>query len=502
MYHALIFSSCSEEAQRVVGAHRIATILRDNGWDVEVIDFAPYWPLDCLQELVRSRTNKSTVFFGFSVFFNHWNQTMDQLSTWMKHSYPDVKTVIGGQSVALTPANNMDYWVDSFGEVAILELAKSMIGNTSQGVKFDINFLGQKKLIRAVTSYPAFPMSSYKTIMEKRDFLESYEWVTTEFARGCKFSCDFCNFPVLGVKGDYSRTQEDFEYEMKYNYDNFGIDRYYVADETFNDTEEKIIKFADVAEKLPFNPYFSGFMRADLMVAKPSSWEHLARLNFGGHYYGIETFNHASAKIIKKGMNPDKLKHGLLQAKTYLDKTIFYRGTISLIYGLPHETEQSLRQTENWIKNNWRDQSLVVFPLDIDKIADKENNAYTNISKMSLEKEKYGITEMSTEDIELQLDYKYNWRIGNYTEKNLLWKHDTMNIFQARELAFNFQNYYIFEFPMDCWQLHAPSLKVGRKLSLEETKTISKVDAVIDRESFKNNFLRQYIDKKLSYISK
>ena len=499
MHHALIFSSCSEESQRGVGSHRIATVLRDNGWDVEVIDFAPYWPLDCLKELVKSRTTSSTVFFGFGVFFNNWSPILNDLTAWMKQTYPGVKTVIGGQSVALTPADNMDYWIDSFGEVAILELAKSMIGNTSQGVKFDINFLGQKKLIRAVSSYPAFPMKSYKTIMEKRDFLEPWEWVTTEFARGCKFSCDFCNFPVLGVKGDYSRTQEDFIYEMRHNYDNFGIDRYFVADETFNDTEEKIIKFADAAETLDFDPFFSGFMRADLMIAKPSSWEHLARLNFGGHYYGVESFNHESAKMIKKGMHPEKIKEGLLEIKSFLSSKIFYRGTISLIYGLPKETPDTLAQTETWLKEHWSDQGIVTFPLDIDKISDKNNSAYTNLSKMSIEAAKYGIEEMTDRDIEEEVvPYKFNWRLGNYAEKNLLWKHDTMNIFQARQLAYDFQNYHVYNFAMDNWQLCGPSVNAKHKLSLFDTKDMKKIHATVDREVWINTFLKSYIDKKLS----
>lgn len=499
MNHSLIFSSCSEESQRGTGAHRIATILRDNGWDVEVIDFAAYWPLECLKELVKSRVTSSTIFFGFSVFFNHWNQTLEDLTSWLKSTYPNIKTVIGGQSVALTPASNMDYWVDSFGEVAILELVKSMIGNTSQGIKFDINFLGQKKLIRSISSYPAFPMKSYKTIMEKRDFLEPYEWLTTEFSRGCKFSCDFCNFPVLGVKGDYSRTQDDFEYEMRYNYDNFGIDQYYVSDETFNDSEEKIIKFADVADKLEFKPFFSGFVRADLIVAKPSTWEHYARLNFGGHYYGIESFNHDSAKLMKKGMNPDKIKEGLIQFKSYISNKIFYRGTISLIYGLPHETETSLNQSQEWLVKNWLDQSVVAFPLDIDRVNTKESNIYTNVSNLSLEKEKYGIREMSADDITYKEAYKFNWRTGNYSEKTLIWEHDTMNFYQARDLCFNFQDYLVHNFTMDNWQLHAPSINAGEKIPLSETAHMTKVSALINRQFFEANNLKKYIEKKLSW---
>ena len=36
-----------------------------------------------------------------------------------------------------------------------------------------------------------------------------------------------------------------------------------------------------------------------------------------GHFYGIESFNHKSAKAIGKGMHPDKVKQGLIDVKNY-----------------------------------------------------------------------------------------------------------------------------------------------------------------------------------------
>ena len=158
--------------------------------------------------------------------------------------------------------------MDSYAEVAIVALLKSLTGNSSTEVKFDARFFGNKQLIKSISAYPAYPLDSYRSQLEKRDFVKPYEWLSVEFSRGCKFKCDFCNFPILGVKGDYSRTQDDFEREMKFNYDNWGVTDYYIADETFNDRPEKIKKFADVVdEQLDFKPYFSGFIRSDLLIS-------------------------------------------------------------------------------------------------------------------------------------------------------------------------------------------------------------------------------------------
>ncbi len=509
MNHALIFSCKLKVGVRGGGAHRIATVLREHGWDVEVIDYAAYWPLELLKELVKSRVHSGTVFIGFSTFFNYWNDNLNKFSEWIKQKYPNIKTVIGGQSVALTPANHIEYWIDSFGENAILELVKSFTGNSTQPIKYDLSSFGSKKLIKSLHSYPAYPLNSYKVIMENRDYLEPWEWVGTEFSRGCKFSCDFCNFPILGIKGDYSRDQEDFEYEMRYNYDNFGITNYLVADETFNDRVEKIEKFANVAERLEFRPFFSGFVRADLMIAKPESWEQFKRLNFLGHYYGIESFNYETAKVVGKGMHPDRLKEGLIDAKNYFLKDRFYRGTISLIVGLPHETKDTLEQTERWMIDNWKDQAALVFPLDIDDL-EISGSTLTNDSKISKNYSKYGYRRMKEEDAKAQFsefskpifEGGYSgWQpgIAIYGNTGLIWENDHMTWFDSRRISDKMNRSLVINNPLGAWDLAESALLTMKKLNdISETDKFVTDDVVRIGEKEIRLVVYNYIRKKLS----
>ena len=51
------------------GAHRIASFLRQNGLDVEVVDFAPSWTVREFQELIRSRMSPSFKFVGLGALF-------------------------------------------------------------------------------------------------------------------------------------------------------------------------------------------------------------------------------------------------------------------------------------------------------------------------------------------------------------------------------------------------------------------------------------------------
>ena len=501
MNHALIFSSRTYAWERSSGAHRIATYLRKNGMDVEVVDFAAHWQLEELKEFTKKSVTPKTIFFGFSTFFSYWNDTLTDFTAWLKIEYPQIKIVIGGQQVLHTAAQNIDIWVDSYGEEAMLALAKALAGNSTAGIIFEPAFFGQKKVIKAIHAYPSFNMGDYSVIMEKRDFLESWEWLTVEFSRGCKFSCAFCNFPVLGLKEDTSRSAESFEYEMRYNYDNFGIDRYYVADETFNDRVEKIAKFADVVERLDFDPFFSGFIRADLFQNR-AMIEELARMNFGGQYYGIETFNHQSGKVIGKGLHPDKVKQLILDAKNYFKqqgKT--YRGTISLIVGLPYSVEQEWQENMQWLMENWHTESLVLFPLIVENLEDEREKDHTNVSKMARNLQKYGLRRMGSSQVEFYGDPNspYNWKEGNYSSNEVLWEHDTMNIFDAKRISNSLQDHVINDFNLDCWQLGHPEYAARTKsLDLASTINIPKHSATVNVYKTHKEFLNDYILKKLN----
>ncbi|NCA24674.1 MAG: radical SAM protein [Betaproteobacteria bacterium] len=502
MYHAIIFSVRTNPWERSSGAHRIATFLRRNGMDVEVIDFAAHWETDQLQQFVKQNVKKNTIFFGFSIFFNYWNENLNNFTNWLKINYPNIKTVAGGQHIMLSNFKNIDIIVDSYGEQAMLAIARSLAGNSLKNIKFSLENFGKQKVVKALNSYPSFDLQEYSIILETRDYVESWEWLTIEFARGCKFSCKFCNFPILGLKNDNSRSKEDFEYELKYNFDNFGVDRYYVADETFNDRIEKISKFADVVDKLSFKPFFSGFIRADLL-SKGNMIEELARMNFGGQYYGVETFNKSSGQIVGKGLDPERVKKLITETKSFFKKNdLMYRGTISLITGLPKDTKLNWEHTIKWLRENWLEEAVVIFPLEIEDVQLNSSN-YTNLSHFAKNYKKYGIRITGKSEIERYLPPNdgttYNWKAGNYTRTESLWEHDTMNIFQAKEISDSFNDAMVNEFKIDSWQLSFPEIKRQRKLfNLKHKINITKTWGYPDPSNL--SFVNKYALRKLNKI--
>jgi hypothetical protein len=472
---------------RSAGVYRIAHFLREHGADIEVVDWANHWSLTELQELFVSRYNSKLKYIGFSHLFSTWSEVLEDFCKWVKENYPTVKILSGSSSKPWFKSKYIDFYVAGFGEYAVLELVKYIDGNGPRP-RFSLELANGKPLIDANAAYTAYPMKSLMIKYEDRDFLQENEWIGIETARGCKFQCAFCNFPVLGVKGDHTRDADDFEIHLRDVYDRYGVSKFVIADETFNDRTEKITKFADVVEKLNFSPWFSGFIRADLLHSRKGDIPELARMRFGGHYYGIESFNTASARAVGKGLDSEKIKKALLETKQYFKNVSTpYRGCVSLIIGLPHESVESIHQTQQWLIDNWQDQSYYAFSLTIPTEASNNNS-----SLIGKNYEKYGYRKLTTNEIN---SAEFNEKLsGAYAslDGNMLWANDHMTVFEAQDLAQEFvkmrQDY---NFRSDSFRIATRSrfTKVEERLALRYREFEDSADKDIS----------WYINAKLSY---
>jgi len=203
MNHCLFFSLTGKRWERALWPHRVASFLRKHDWDAEVIDFTAFWKLEELQELVISRTTNKTVMFCFgTAFLNPWSPYLNDFISWLKEKYPNIPVVVGGQNALVTKADNVDYWVDSYGENAILALCKHLLGTLGSQLLTDPSFFGNKKVIRGLHHYPSAPLESYLIDYEARDFMDPFDCPQIETARGCMFSCSYCNFPIIGQAKD------------------------------------------------------------------------------------------------------------------------------------------------------------------------------------------------------------------------------------------------------------------------------------------------------------
>ncbi len=505
MNHCLIFGVTNGGIFRATGAHRIANHLRLQGWDCEVVDFIEYWSFDQIKELLLSRVNENTKFFGFSITFNLTKneQLLLNLVNWAKEKWPNLKFISGGHSVPFFPAP-FDYHIMSYAEFALDELLKWLFSNGVTPVFDPLLKKGNMEVINATVHLPAHPFPEAVIKYEPRDFMTPTDHGVIEFSRGCIFQCKFCNFPVLGVRGDYTRSAESVYEQMMFNYDNYGVQDYGVSDETFNDRTEKIAKFADVVEKLPWKPYFSAFIRADLLISRPRDREELLRLGLHAHLYGIESFNAQSLKYIGKGMAPDRLKEGLIDVRNYFKKHIGhrFRASINLIAGLPHETLETMEETCQWIHKNWLDQTVTCQPLRINKDDEPRpsivDESYDTLGYVEMTpEEQYAAINSRDGEAWVHLEYGH----FELLERNRIWKNEHMNWYQAVSYSAkingggkkfgNIEKVYPLHMPLVYSDKFGNILTTDEKLKLYGKKTR-------EAEEGARVYIQNYISKKLS----
>jgi len=514
MNHALFFSLTGKRWERALWTHRVATFLRTNEWDAEVVDFTAFWKLEELQEFVHSRTTNKTVMFCFgTAFLNPWSPYLNEFISWLKKEYPTIPIVIGGNNALTTPAGNIDYWVDSYGENAILALCKHLLGTLGAPLMRDPKFFGVKKVIRGLDHYPSAPLDSYLVDYETRDFMMPWECPQIETARGCMFSCSYCNFPIIGQTKDVSVSKEQFKLQMQTGFEKWGIVNWRVMDETFNDRPEKLQKYADAVDELGYNPWICGFARGDLVVKHKEHWDTYIRLGFLGHSMGIETFNHDAGKLVRKGMDPDKLQAGLLDFQAYTDKHAprRYRANIQMICGIPGETLESWHKSLEWLNTHWARQSASAHILEVPDYDESLTNQsrftkeLVNNGLIKLEARQnpgYEVSKDSNNNVVFKSTTPRGGGVGSTRNDIVIWKHSTMDWYQAESLVQKFYSDDGFTGLRGCNPfLSDRSFAYYETNSYEEiyNHKISEIDTA--DQKFKDQ-VQSYIDKKLSWTPK
>lgn len=504
MHHAIIFSYLTHDFyNRNSGPHRLATHLRKLNWDIEVIDFANYWSLDELKEIVRSRVTSDTKFFGISQFSSNdymMSAGGPSFFEWVKDTYPDIVTIIGSQELAPESTLYCDYVISGYAEKSIEVLLAYLFSN---GKKPVFRTRGKTKYIDSQNDYPAHPWQDTSVLYQKRDFILPNEFGAIELSRGCMFSCAFCNATILGVKDKTLRAVESVRKEMLFNYNEYGMENYFITDPTFNTSTEKITVYADLMEDLPWKPFFAGYIRPDLLVKRKKDREELLRLNMLGHFYGVETFHPESAKFIQKG-NPDMIKAGLLEVKKFFKERVgnSYRAVISLIVGLPYEDMQSIQATYEWMYKNWRDQPVLASSL---VLQDFSNPSRSFISK-ECEKLGYDLINKTIKDMKTVEEVEAFKEVEqtNETYGTIQWKNQYMDIFEAEIMANKLKNINLSKGGINFMKIGPEDLhkmfcdENGNPITFEKRLLLleSQSEGYID--NFKNAYISKYKYKKLS----
>jgi len=417
--NALIFTELIHDSMysRGLGAYRIATEIRKAGYTCQVIDFFTKFNDEEMEKIMSSFIGEDTLFVGFSsTFFAYVDEKLNtyqrlitgkerqepgkQLDTlnypyhwekmqiWfkkMKEINPKVKIVFGGSKSRYLNAM-CDAYAAGYADQVIISYMKFLEGKNPFFQFKRIN--DTQILFNGDTDVFDFTKSTVE--WDKTDHLIHGETVPIEIARGCIFKCKFCSFPLNGKKKlDYIKDEKILRDEFLRNYYEYGITRYIYADDTHNDTIEKLQMMHRIVTSLPFELEYSSYLRLDLIHAHKETATLLRESGLRGTMFGIESLNYKSAQAIGKGLHPEKVKETLHWLKNDIWKNEVGISA-SFIVGLPYDTPATVEEWSNWLLDpSCPIDTFFIGPLGIKPMRNHPNAKLWN-SEFELDSEKYG----------------------------------------------------------------------------------------------------------------
>jgi hypothetical protein len=406
-----------------LGAFKIASVLRKNGFKTLVINHLSKFSLEELKDLLEITISNRTKLIGIS---NTFIKTTDyknlspneilpqgkyaeeELFSFIKQKNNKVKIALGGAKTTPNFSNkNIDYVFMGFSEVSIINLLDHL--------STDSLLTNSYKNIHGITIIDDRTAKSYNfcqdsMIWEKSDIV-NHQVLPIEIGRGCIFKCKFCSYPLNGKKKlDYIKDSEIIHSELLANYLNFGIEHYFIVDDTFNDSVEKLEQIRKAVICLPFKPKFWCYARLDLICTNPEMLELMYDIGIRAFYFGIETLNEKTGRIIGKGYSRQKqiamIKH--IREK-YPDVTMHG----SFIMGLPEEPLTSINETIYQLENGLIQlNSWMMKPLFL-----REDTAIGFLSELDKNYKQYGYEHMGIQD------------------KYIIWKNEHINFYKADQIT-------------------------------------------------------------------
>jgi len=350
------------------GLLSIASVLKNNGYDVEIIES------DSLEQgydkLYSKICDANIPYIGISATTLSIRSAA-QVARSIKNRFPQKHIIIGGCHVSAIPKETMSEFPDfdiaviGEGEYAFLDLVRALESkddlSSIDGIAFrrngGIQLTKNRKMIRELDRIPlpawemleGFP-HRYLPAGHKVRRLPATHIITS---RGCPNQCIFCDRTVFGSVYRYF-SLEYLKGLFELLYSKFGIREISIEDDTFLIKKERVVGLCEwlISKKIALSWTCNG--RVDSidrdvlrLMKRAGCWQ------IG---FGIESGNQNILSFIKKNVTLNQIREAVeLTSKAGICTKGFF------ILGFPHETEETLQATINFAKSIKLDDITVSF---------------------------------------------------------------------------------------------------------------------------------------------
>jgi len=162
-------------------------------------------------------------------------------------------------------------------------------------------------------------------------------------ARSCAFSCAFCKYPAMAGPLNLT-TPQIVEHELRYLND-CGVKNVVFIDDTFN---VPLSRFKQLCRSMIENNFsFNWYSFFRCSNADDEAFDLMEKSRCKGVFLGIESGDPGILKAMNKFANVERYAYGIRMLRERGIATF-----ASIIVGYPGETEQSVRNTMNFLQEN------------------------------------------------------------------------------------------------------------------------------------------------------
>jgi len=162
-------------------------------------------------------------------------------------------------------------------------------------------------------------------------------------SRGCPYHCVYCH-NIFGKNARLRSARSMFE-EIKFLFENYGIDNFFFVDDIFNINKERVMDFCNqmIAARLKVNLYFKNGFRADLCSSELiDACVDAGMISVG---FSFETSSPRLQKLIGKNMDIEALERTVHYA---CSKEIIV--SLNVMIGFPTETYAEAENSINFLR--------------------------------------------------------------------------------------------------------------------------------------------------------
>lgn len=358
-----------------LGLASIAAYLQSKDADLEVSIIDAWAEKIGLPELAERTAQSQADIVGIYIASPRYDDSKQAIEACRK-ALPDSLIIAGGPHPSAVPEETLkditqlDICCIGEGEETMYQLAQAVKNNTPlyqvDGIALrnkkngEIIFTNARSFIENLDSLPfpareLFPLDKYKVqppLGRKKPY---FSMITS---RGCPYQCAFCTKAVFKTKYR-ARSAKNICDEIEYLISKYGAKEIQFYDDDFTLDMKRAEEICDEILKRNIKIRWACSTRVDQI-----SENLLKKMKAAGCWhvmYGVESGNQKILDSIKKGFTVEQI------IKAFeLTRKIGMQTFCSVIYGLPGETKETLKETFDLVKklrpNFYSGGSLRIFP--------------------------------------------------------------------------------------------------------------------------------------------